>query len=317
MSIFGNNFKADKSGKFGQYFIIGRVKSIVQGPFTRSIQAFITPDGLPAVRDVLEPNPDFTSWKDVGKIRYEIMYSNLSESKLKQVTEPAFPIFSFIKQYPLLGEIVLIMSGPSPNLNEDFNAKQLFYFPPYALWNGVNHNAFPNMEEYGQYVSKASSRPEFQGKTSTLAFRLPLGRTFIENEKIKTLRPFEGDIILESRFGQSIRFGSTVQGLKALNPWSEAGLTGDPITIIRNGQGQPTDTDPFAATIEDINKDDSSIYLTSSQKIVLEDLVNFPFDSYGKTLLKQSQTILEIEQAPTSNDILSAQQQDSTAIRNK
>ena len=145
MSIFGNNFKADKSGKFGQYFIIGRVKSIVQGPFTRSIQAFTTPDGLPSVRDVLEPNPDFTSWKDVGKIRYEIMYSNLSESKLKQVTEPAFPIFSFIKQYPLLGEIVLIMSGPSPNLNEDFNAKQLFYFPPYALWNGVNHNAFPNI----------------------------------------------------------------------------------------------------------------------------------------------------------------------------
>ena len=174
------------------------------------------------------------------------------------------------------------------------------------------------MEEYGQYVSKASSRPEFQGKTNTLTFRLPLGRTFIENEKIKTLRPFEGDIILESRFGQSIRFGSTVKGLKALNSWSEAGLTGDPITIIRNGQGQPTDTDPFAATIEDINKDDSSIYLTSSQKIVLEDLANgFPFRSYGKALSKQSQTILEIEQAPTSNDILSAQQQDSTAIRNK
>jgi hypothetical protein len=56
--------------------------------------------------------------------------------------------------------------------------------------------------------------------------------------------------------------------------------------------------------------------LTSSQKIVLEDIVNFPFRSYGKGLSKQSQTILEIEQAPTSNDILSAQQQDSTAIRN-
>jgi hypothetical protein len=244
------------------------------------------------------------------------MYSNLSESKLKEVTEPAFPIFSFIKQYPLLGEIVLIMSGPSPDLNNDFNAKQLFYFPPYALWNGVNHNAFPNMEEYGQYISKASSRPEFQGKTDTLAFRLPLGRTFIENERIKNLRPFEGDIILESRFGQSIRFGSTVKGLRALNYWSEVGSTGDPITIIRNGQGAPIDTDPFAATIEDINKDDSSIYLTSTQKIVLEDVVNFPFRSYGKGLSKQSQVILEIEQAPTSNDILSAQQQDSTAIRN-
>jgi hypothetical protein len=107
-----------------------------------------------------------------------------------------------------------------------------------------------------------------------------------------------------------------VKGLKALNNWSEAGITGDPITIIRNGQGQPTDSDPFAATIEDINSDDSSIYLTSSQKIVLEDLVNFPFRSYGKGLAKQSQTILEIEQAPTSNDVLSAQEQDSTAIRN-
>ena len=314
MSIFGNDFKADKSGKFGQYFIIGRVKSIVQGPFTRSLKVFLKADGLPTVKDVLEPNADFTSFKDIGKIRFEIMYSNLSGSKLKEVTEPAFPIFSFIKQYPLVGEIVLIMSGPSPNLNDNFNAKQLFYFPPYALWNGVNHNAFPDMEEYAQYVGKASSKPEFQGKTNTLNFRLPLGKTFIENERIKNLRPFEGDIIIESRFGQSIRFGSTVKGLTALNYWSETGITGDPITIIRNGQGKPADSDPFASTVEDINSDDSSIYLTSGQKIVLEDLATFPFSSYSKGISDQTQTILEIEQVPTSNDILSPQQQDTNSI---
>jgi hypothetical protein len=145
-----------------------------------------------------------------------------------------------------------------------------------------------------------------------------LGVTFNDNNTIKNqpLLPYEGDIIYEGRFGNSIRLGATVKNANLANTWSTEGTNGDPITIIRNGQGQPVDSDPFATTIEDINKDDSSIYLTSNQKIVLEDVVNFPFRSYGKGITKQSQVILEIEQAPTSNDILSAQQQDSTAIRN-
>lgn len=308
---WGQSFKADKSGKFGQYFLVARVKSIVLGPYIRSLQVTEGPDGLPNVKELLIPDTDFTSWKDVGKIRYEIMYSNLSQSKLKAVSEPAFPIFSFIKQYPLAGEIVLILSGPSTGLNDDFNSKSMFYFPPYALWNAANHNAFPNLEEYAKYVSKYSSKPGFNGKTQSKNLRLPLGNTFIERDDIRTLRPFEGDIILESRFGQSIRFGSTVKGMRSLNHWSDVGNSGDPITIIRNGQGIPFDADSFSTTVEDINSDKSSIYLTAGQEVVLEDISNFPFASYGRGIDPQNQNILEIELMPTTNDAVSAATQDA------
>jgi hypothetical protein len=94
-----------------------------------------------------------------------------------------------------------------------------------------------------------------------------LGRTFVERGNIHPLLPFEGDKILEGRWGNSIRLGSTVKN--SPNTWSSTGENGDPITIIRNGQGNQTD-EGWIPTIEDINNDDTSIYFTSTQKIPLE-----------------------------------------------
>ena len=94
-----------------------------------------------------------------------------------------------------------------------------------------------------------------------------LGATFIERGNIHPLLPFEGDKILEGRWGNSIRLGSTVKNTP--NTWSSTGENGDPITIIRNGQGNQTD-EGWIPTIEDINNDDTSIYLTSTQKIPLQ-----------------------------------------------
>jgi hypothetical protein len=64
-----------------------------------------------------------------------------------------------------------------------------------------------------------------------------------------------------------MRLGSTVKNTP--NTWSSTGENGDPITIIRNGQGNQTD-EGWIPTVEDINNDDTSIYLTSTQKIPLQ-----------------------------------------------
>jgi hypothetical protein len=42
------------------------------------------------------------------------------------------------------------------------------------------------------------------------------------------------------------------------------GTNGDPITILRNGQGNQT-KEGWIPIVEDINNDNSSIYLTSTQ----------------------------------------------------
>ena len=108
---------------------------------------------------------------------------------------------------------------------------------------------------------------------------IPLGETFQEKDFIKPLRPFEGDNILEGRLGNSIRLGSTS---KPLNPWSQNGENSDPIIIIRNGQYNNTNDETFNPNIEDINNDDSSIYLTSNQNINGFKVASKNMQSYNK-----------------------------------
>jgi hypothetical protein len=102
---------------------------------------------------------------------------------------------------------------------------------------------------------------------------IELGKTFNENNVLnnRPLLPYEGDIIYEGRFGNSIRLGSTVNNAKLANPWSFEGKNGSPIIIIKNGQSSETDaSQPWVPTVENINIDESSIYLTSTQQIPLE-----------------------------------------------
>ena len=98
-----------------------------------------------------------------------------------------------------------------------------------------------------------------------------VGGTFIERSNIHPLLAYAGDIILEGRWGNSIRFGSTANTGNALynNNWSNSGEDGNPITIIRNGQPSDASEEGYLPLVEDINKDLSSIYLTSNQTIPL------------------------------------------------
>ena len=80
-------------------------------------------------------------------------------------------------------------------------------------------------------------------------------------------------MIYEGRWGNSIRFGSTIKTIKGdtpLNNWSKGTSTnGDPILIFRNGQG-PEIGNGFDYITEDINTDLGSIYFGSTQQIPLE-----------------------------------------------
>ena len=73
--------------------------------------------------------------------------------------------------------------------------------------------------------------------------------------------------MFEGRYGQSIRFGSTISGSHQPNNWSNEGERGNPITIIRNGQTEDPTKASFEHILEDVNEDNSSIYLCSNQQI--------------------------------------------------
>ena len=100
-----------------------------------------------------------------------------------------------------------------------------------------------------------------------------MNENFKENNDIRNLYPQEGDVIIEGRFGNSIRFTSTNRqpdDFKDIqSPWSREGQNGSPLTIIRNGQQPAGAFDQFLPLYEDIDRDDSSIYMTTNQNIQL------------------------------------------------
>ena len=151
-----------------------------------------------------------------------------------------YPQFQY---YPILGELVFLEDLPSPASQISNTSTQKYYISSINLWNNQQQNSQPANDNAN------------------------LGITFVENPNIKALLSFEGDHILQGRQGSALRFGSTTKLYNNLNEWSSIGKDDDPITILSNGFSY----DPNEKFhVEKINKDLSSLYLTSAQKIPLQ-----------------------------------------------
>ena len=151
-----------------------------------------------------------------------------------------YPQFQY---YPILGELVFLEDLPSPVSQISNTSTQKYYISSINLWNNNQQNSQPANDNAS------------------------LGVTFVENPNIKALLSFEGDHILQGRQGNALRFSTTTTLYKNLNEWSDIGKDDDPITILSNGFAY----DPNEKFhVETINKDLSSLYLTSAQKIPLQ-----------------------------------------------
>lgn len=291
-----SDFITNPTAQDKSIFVIGRVVSVVLGPW----------------------DPEWKSSADLGKIKYQTLYSPSGKRRTKQSSEsgnkPAYPMWGFLKHYPTVNELVMIITGPTDGLNDAYSSQKLYYLPPYSLWNDSNHNAFPDLEDYRNQLNITANSANNAGSAVTSS--LYLGYTFKEKE-VKNLQPFEGDIIMQSRFGQSVRFGSTVSALKTTNTWSNYGPNGDPITIITNQQNQKgtSNINKFDSVVEDINEDGSSIYLTSTQQINLVDVSNFPLNSFETQISPITQVVLDSPLPfPISNYATSAASQDNDVL---
>ena len=215
-------------------------------------------------------------WNGLGIIEYEPV--SLPES----VSNPlpiARPLLSNNKSYPLINEIVFLFSLPNTDIGKFTTSNDNYYLTTISLWNHPHHNAYPSQPnklpapQQKDYVETGVGSVRRVTDQST---EIILGKTFFERSNIHPILPFEGDIIYEGRWGNSIRIGSTVSN--TANNWSSTGVNGDPILIIRNGQGKQTEEGWIPIT-EDINNDDSSIYIASTQKIPLK-VSSTLYDSY-------------------------------------
>ena len=234
---------------------------------------FFNQTKLSAVRVVSilldESHPRFKElgeWNGLGTIEYVDIY-NVNSNVIRSIAKPFFPS---VKHYPLINEIVYLLQLPSTDIGDNKNATISYYLDVISLWNHPHHNAYPtnpNILPPSQQKDYLQTQAGSVRRVTDQSTEINLGNTFKERSNIHPLLPFEGDVIYEGRWGNSIRIGSTVQNTP--NNWSNIGTNGDPILILRNGQGTQTQ-EGWIPTTEDINNDDSSIYLSSTQQIPLE-----------------------------------------------
>lgn len=201
----------------------------------------------------------------------EIMGVRADLPERVQIT--AIPFFPNIKQPPLVNEVVFLVLAPNGDYSSNTSKVSYYYFTPLNMWGNINTNPTPNPYQNLKTTTQDKSLEEIEAGSPNVSSEqdnesFKPGTYFEEKANIYPLYPFEGDIIYEGRFGNSIRFGSTdiIESLPA-NNWSITGSNGDPITIIRNGQNPELPTPAQNTITEDINKDSSSIYLTSTQKV--------------------------------------------------
>ena len=257
----------------------------------------------------------------IGAIRFEPLNKGSIPKTFPQ-GNIAIPFDNNIKKIPLLNEIVFIIAGPSSNtlLEENPDSIQFYYLNGLNIWNRSHLNMLPSPSSgisanTDTISNKVVNLGAENNEDNKIQEPIP-GKTFTEQSDIKNLFPNEGDVIIEGRFGNSIRFGSTSKqpsgSSDVQSPWSTTGPNGTPITIIRNGQNKAdTGFNNWFPIYEDIQGDDSSIYMTSGQTISIM-LGSTNFASFGVDALPAANTTKLLQNTPVDNPLASNKESDNT-----
>jgi len=192
-------------------------------------------------------------WEGIGTIIYgeynnkeEIPLTDIDDKRLNELPI-ALPLYSNQKYFPLPGEIVVLLDLPSAPYQYTGKTQYTYYASTVNVWNS----------------------PQFNG-TFIEGSKQIIYDSFEQDPEFRGLQTFEGDYVLEGRFGNSLRFGSTNKSGNIDNsPWSTnpGELNNNPIVLLTNKHNfKLPGSDLF---VENINVDGASIYLTSEQKIPL------------------------------------------------
>jgi hypothetical protein len=235
-----------------------------------AVQYSINPETWPPNIDGSEPTSKNLDYSWIGRIRFRFLNSQQNEEKV--TLGWAFPMENTgIVEYPLMNEIVIVGKYRDQyfytrkiNVNSTVNASADFSAERTSGATDKNINEYSGDGEYPGPISKMN----YDGGND---YEGVLGNYFKFNPKIRGLKPYEGDTILQSRFGSSIRFGAYDNNRNndaGLGEYSDGG--GNPMVLIRNRQAPIKLNDGFTGkgyTFEDINKDGSSIHITSGKTV--------------------------------------------------
>lgn len=223
-----------------------------------------------------ESSPLYESERDIGKIRFRDLVTeyNVEEASLVKV---AYPLDRSIARYPFPGEEVVIYRamGETRSASALALANVFFYSFVVSTHHNITYNQNPFIGTDVYSIDKTNPLPAYdtaKRRFEKKTIDINTVRDSSDKTKVyKQLRPQEGDFILQGRFGNSIRLGST--STRSQNPasWSDeqsSGVSGDGIMVLRVDRDYSVEERSMLIN-EDVNQDDASVYLCSSQKIQL------------------------------------------------
>lgn len=239
--------------------------------------------------DIVSIYNDNKKFSDKDARRYGAI-SYLSETSVKN--DIAYPFDKNNFTFPIKGETVVIFKI----------ADQTFWMPytvtPYSNYRRDYITFGRTRPKDVIEVGGSTSGPEIRqnmaaGGTTTKSNENKDDKGYKVNEKIKFIKPLEGDTILSGRVGNTIRL-------------SEFFLSSDkkpyPGIFIRNKQNPELDSKPIGELIdEDINKDGSSVYFVSGKtKVPFKETIKkqkkafkgYPSDFSGDQIFVNSDRII-------------------------
>lgn len=227
-------------------------------------------DGLVLDIIVNERHPDYAiDGSNIGAARIRLLQGDRSVQK--EQLNWISPIDSSIQEYPLKNETVLVFRALGG---------KLWYTKRINTTNKITESSWPGLEERMASPVEAAVKTENMMMASkggvpaqpNIREDINLGKEFIENPIVRKIRPNEGDLLVEGRYGNTIRFGS--------NLFSDPTITEPlPNLLISVGQTPPKEvstyktlpqTNPaYATRYEDINEDLNSFWIVSSETVRL------------------------------------------------
>ena len=158
---------------------------------------------------------------------------------------------------PVKGEHVLLVSGPNQYSGKSRKELQWYYLCTLPIQSSVYTNMLPGAAS----TDTPTSAP-------------------IPEKIVNPLQPFTGDSILQGRYGNTIRLGSSAipqddGKISVATSWegqtTKEKKQTDPIIVLSNTveHEQDDEKNPYGRkyTIENLNRDASSLYLTSTQRL--------------------------------------------------
>ena len=202
---------------------------------------------------VYNDNTNFT--KEDGRLYGAITYTYQNPIVEEDI---AFPFDKNNFTFPITGETITILKIEGETFYLPYSSTPYSNYREKSSLKVSSEQIDSSLEPAADSKSLTNTKDTGGGYAATTTKKKETYGGYNVNEKVKFLNPKNGDTIISGRVGNTIRFSELFL--------TEDDKSSSPGIFIRNKQNAELDSKPIGTLVdEDINKDGTSIYITSNK----------------------------------------------------